>query len=84
MPSMSPAARIFVALESVDMLNSFIGLSAAVETVLAQDVASGRLFLFTSRLRTRVKALYWDGNGLVSYTKRLEHCRFGWCGFRKF
>ncbi len=60
MLSLSPATRIFVALEPVDMRKSFSGLSAAVETVLAQDVVSGHLFLFTNRLRNRVKALYWD------------------------
>ena len=78
MLSVSPATRVFVALEPMDMRRSFNGLSAAVETVLAQDVASGHLFLFTNRLHTRVKALYWDGSGLVLYTKRLEHGRFGW------
>jgi len=80
MLSLSPATRIFVALEPVDMRKSFNGLAAAVQTVLAQDLVSGHLFLFTNRLRNRVKALYWDGTGLVLYAKRLEHGRFGWPG----
>lgn len=78
MLSLSPATRIFVAIEPVDLRKSFNGLQAAVQTVLAQDVLSGHLFLFTNRLKTRVKALYWDGTGLVLYTKRLERGRFGW------
>ena len=53
MLSLSPATRIFVALEPIDMRKSFNGLSAAVDTVLAQDVASGHLFLFTNRLRNQ-------------------------------
>ena len=78
MLSLSPATRIFVALEPVDMRRSFNGLSAAVQTVLAQDVTSGHVFLFTNRLRNRVKLVYWDGSGLWVCAKRLERGRFGW------
>lgn len=78
MLTLSPATRIFVALEPLDMRKSFNGLYAAVQTVLAEDPLSGHLFVFTNRLRTRVKALYWDGSGLVVYAKRLERGRFGW------
>jgi transposase len=78
MLSLWPATRIFVALEPIDMRQSFNGLHAAVQTVLAQDILSGHLFLFTNRRRTRVKAIYWDGSGLVVYAKRLEQGRFGW------
>jgi transposase len=78
MLTLSPATRIFVALEPVDMRQSFNGLSAAVQTILAQDVLSGHLFLFVNRRKTRVKAIYWDGTGLVVYAKRLERGRFGW------
>jgi transposase len=78
MLSLSLATRIFVAIEPLDMRKSFNGLHAAVQTVLAQDVLSGHLFFFTNRLRNRVKAIYFDGTGLVIYAKRLEHGRFGW------
>jgi transposase len=70
MLSLSPATRIFVALEPVDMRKAFNGLSAAVQAVLAQDVLSGHLFVFTNRRRTRVKAIYWDGTGLVVYANQ--------------
>jgi transposase len=78
MLSLLPATRIFVALQPIDMRKSFNGLYAAVQTVLAEDPLSGHLFLFTNRLHTRVKAIYWDGSGLVVYAKRLERGRFGW------
>jgi transposase len=78
MLSLSPATRVFVALEPVDMRKSFNGLSAHVQAVLQQDVLSGHIFVYTNRLRTRVKLVYWDGSGLWIFAKRLERGRFGW------
>lgn len=78
MLTLSPTTRIFVAVAPIDMRKSFNGLSAAVQTILDHDVLSGGLFFFTNRLKTRVKAIYWDGSGLVLYAKRLERGRFGW------
>lgn len=78
MLSLSPATRIFVAIEPLDMRKSFNGLHAAVQTVLAQDIQTGHVFLFSNRLRNRVKAIFWDGTGLVVYAKRLEKGTFGW------
>lgn len=80
MLSLSPATRIFVAVEPIDMRKSFNGLYAAVQGVLSQDVLTGHLFLFTNRLKNRAKAIYWDGTGLVIYAKRLEKGTFGWPG----
>jgi transposase len=60
MLSLSPATRIFVAIEPVDMRKSFNGLSAHVQAVLQQDVLSGHIFVYTNRLRNRVKLVYWD------------------------
>ena len=78
MLSLSPATRVFVALEPVDMRKSFNRLSAHVQAVLQQDVLSGHIFVYTNRLRTRVKLVYWDGSGLWIFAKRLERGRFGW------
>ncbi len=78
MLSLSPATRVFVALEPVDMRKSFNGLSAHVQSVLQQDVMSGHIFVYTNRLRNRVKLVYWDGSGLWISAKRLERGRFGW------
>jgi len=47
--SVSPATRVFVALDPVDMRRSFNGLYAQVQTVLGQDPLTGHLFVFTKR-----------------------------------
>jgi transposase len=78
MLSLSPATRIFVALEPVDLRQSFNGLSARVQSVLAQDPLSGHLFLFTNRDHNRIKVLVFDGSGLWVCAKRLEKGTFGW------
>lgn len=76
--SLSPATRIFVALNPVDMRMSFNGLYAQVQTVMQQQPLSGHIFLFTNKLRNRVKVLVWDGSGLWICAKRLEKGTFGW------
>ena len=74
----TPAMRVFVALQPVDLRKSFSGLSGLVQEVLQHDLLSGCLFVFTNRQRTRIKTLFWDGSGLWVCTKRLERGRFGW------
>lgn len=78
MLNLSPATRIFVALEPVDLRQSFNGLHARVQGVLQQDPLSGHVFLFTNRHRNRLKLLVWDGSGLWVCAKRLEQGTFGW------
>lgn len=78
MLSVSPATRIFVALSPVDMRKSFNGLYAHIQVVLQQDPLSGHLFVYTNRLRNRVKVVWFDGSGLWVCAKRLERGSFGW------
>jgi len=62
--SISPATRVFVALNPVDMRLGFNGLYALTQTVLNQEVLSGHLFVFTNKRRNRIRLLFWDGSGL--------------------
>jgi transposase len=78
MLSLSPAIRIFIALEPVDLRQSFNGLHARVQSVLQQDPLSGHIFLFTNKHRNRLKLLFFDGSGLWICAKRLEKGSFGW------
>jgi transposase len=59
------ATKIYIAVEAVDMRKGFEGLYGLVRDELGADPLSGHLFLFSNRTRTRLKALVWDGSGLV-------------------
>jgi transposase len=76
--SVSPATRIFVALSPIDMRKGFNTLFSHVQTVLQQDPLTGHLFVFTNRLRNRLRVMWWDGSGLWLATKRLERSSFAW------
>lgn len=71
-------ARVHVALGSTDMRKGMCGLSMMVQKVLAKDPFSGHLFVFRGRRANYIKILYWDGNGLCLFSKRLERGRFSW------
>ena len=70
--------RIYVACGVTDMRKGFDGLAALVQTALELDPYGGALFLFRDRRGDLLKALVWDGQGLVLYAKRLEKGRFIW------
>ena len=80
MLSLSTATRVFVALEPVDMRQSFNGLYTRVQSVLQEEPTSGHWFVFTNKRRNRVKILFWDGSGIWICAKRLEKGTFGWPG----
>jgi transposase len=75
---LSPATKIYIAIEGVDMRKGFDGLYGMVRDRLGHDPLSGHLFLFSNRERTRLKVLVWDGSGLWVCAKRLEKGRFHW------
>ncbi len=78
MISITSQTRVFLAVHPVDMRKQFNGLWSEAENTLREDPFRGALFLFTNRSRNRLKILYWDGNGVWVYAKRLEKGRFSW------
>jgi transposase len=70
--------RIWLAAGATDMRRSFDGLAALVQLQLSEDPFSGQLFVFRGRRGDRVKILWWDGDGLCLFAKRLERGRFTW------
>jgi transposase len=60
------------------MRRGFTGLSAMVQQRLARDPYSGQVFVFRGRRGDLIKVLWWDGDGLCLFAKRLDRGRFLW------
>lgn len=71
-------ARIWIAAGVTDLRRGFTGLSAAAQTVLLQDPFAGHVFVFRGRRGDLIKLLWWDGDGLCLFAKRLERGKFVW------
>ena len=70
--------HIWIAAGITDLRRGFTGLSATVQTVLEQNPFSGHVFVFRGRRGDLIKLLWWDGDGLCLFAKRLERGRFVW------
>jgi transposase len=60
------------------LLPDFTGLSALVQTALEQAPLSGHVFAFRGRRGDLIKLLWFDGDGLCLFSKKLERGRFVW------
>src|ERR1700739_4172834 len=76
--SLPSGARVWLAAGRTDMRKGFDGLAAAAQDRLTQDPFSGHLFVFRGRRGDLIKVLWWDGQGLCLFAKRLEKGRFVW------
>ena len=76
---MIPAGtRIWIEAGVTDLRRGFVGLGAMVQTVLKENPFSGQVFVFRGRRGDLVKLLWFDGDGLCLFAKRLERGRFIW------
>ena len=76
MLSLAVNVQVYLYTEPVDMRKAFDGLSVLVMDVLEADPLSGALFAFCNRRGDKLKVLYYDGQGLCLWYKRLERGRF--------
>ena len=70
--------RIWLAAGLTDMRRGFDGLAALAQSALEQEPFSGHVFVFRGRRGDIVKLLWWDGQGMCLFAKRLEKGRFIW------
>jgi transposase len=70
--------QIWIVAGITDLRRGFIGLSATVQTALKENPFSGQVFVFRGRRGDLIKLLWYDGDGLCLFAKRLERGRFIW------
>jgi transposase len=70
--------RVWLAGGFTDMRKGFDGLAMLVQEKLKHDPFGGQIFVFRGRRGYLLKALWWDGQGLCLFAKRLEKGRFVW------
>jgi transposase len=70
--------RVWLAAGVTDMRKGFDGLAALVQQRLERDPFAGQVFVFRGRRGDLLKVLWWDGQGLCLFAKRLERGRFVW------
>jgi len=71
--------RVWLAAGATDMRKGFDGLAMAVQERLRQDPFSGHVFVFRGRRGDLIKVLWWSGDGMCLFVKRLERGRFLVC-----
>lgn len=69
------SSRIFLYTGPTNMRKSFRGLTALVYEHHGRP-EDGSYYVFINRRQTHVKILYWDGDGLAVWYKRLEKGQF--------
>ena len=78
MISVPTGTHIWIVDGVTDLRRGFTGLSGLVQTGLALDPFAGHIFVFRGRRGDLIKLLWWDGDGLCLFAKRLERGRFIW------
>jgi transposase len=76
MLSLPAQVPIYLCTLPTDMRRGFDGLLAQAQQHLERDPLTGGLYVFLNRRRDRVKLLWWDGDGLAVWYKRLESGTF--------
>ncbi len=72
------STEIWIAAGVTDLRRGFTGLSAIAQTVLEKSPFSGHVFVFRGRRGDLIKLLWFDGDGMCLFAKRLERGRFIW------
>ena len=70
--------RVWLACGRTDMRKGMDGLAMLAQEVLKQNPFDGAVFAFRGRRGGIVKLLWYDGQGMCLYTKRLERGHFVW------
>ena len=75
---MPAGTRIWIVAGVTDLRRGFTRLSGMVQTALEENPFSGQVFVFRGKRGGLIKVLWWSGDGLCLFAKRLELGRFIW------
>ena len=78
MIALPAGTRVWIAAGATDMRKGMNGLAALVQTALQKDPFAGHVFVFRGRRGDLVKLVWFDGDGMCLFAKRLERGRFVW------
>jgi transposase len=70
--------RVWLACGRTDMRKGIDGLAMLAQQVLNENPFGGALFAFRGRRGGMVKLLWYDGQGMCLFSKRLERGHFVW------
>lgn len=73
-----PSTRVYLACGATDMRKGLDGLAVLAQQVLAENPHSGTLFAFRGKRGDLIKLLWYDGQGLCLFVKRMDKGRFVW------
>ena len=77
-PAPPPGARVWLACGYTDMRKGMDGLAVLAQQVLKEDPFGGALFAFRGRRGSLIKLLWYDGQGMCLFSKRLDRGHFIW------
>ena len=78
MIALPAGTRVWLAAGVTDMRKGMDGLAALAQTTLSQNPFLGHVFVFRGRRGDLVKLVWFDGDGMCLFAKRLERGRFVW------
>ena len=76
MIALPTTSGIYLYSQPTDMRKGFSGLAGIVRDELGKAPNDGSLFLFINRRKDKLKALYWDRDGMAIWYKSLERGSF--------
>ena len=78
MIALPAGTHVWLAAGVTDMRKGMDGLASLAQTALSENPFSGHIFVFRGRRGDLVKLLWFDGDGLCLFAKRLERGHFVW------
>ena len=78
MIAIGAGTQVWLAAGVTDLRKGMDGLAALVQTTLAANPFSGHVFAFRGKRGDLLKLLWFDGDGVCLFVKRLERGRFVW------